>query len=55
MLQGWVAEGLSWWAALGGDWRFLVLLPFGVAALGLLQMLLSPTGNRREERPRQMH
>jgi len=55
MLQTWVDDGLAWWGALGGDWQFLLLLPFAVAALGLLRLLVSPTGNRREERPREMH
>jgi hypothetical protein len=32
----WLDELASWWAALPPEWMFLMLLPFGVAAAGLL-------------------
>jgi hypothetical protein len=36
----WLADLKAWWSALPPQWQFLILLPFAVAAAGLLRLKL---------------
>jgi hypothetical protein len=51
----WLNELRDWFAALSPQFAFLLALPFVVAALGLLRLLLvaSPRAARKDAQPRQ--